>query len=343
MATLPTVIALDIGHSAVKVRAACDGRREQLIFPSVVSHAIHISEEGSARSAALETVRVRDRDYFFGRTAIVQGGAEVETGMSEDWIQEYAHQALILGALKKLELKHPPILAEKAIVALGLPAKFYSKQKDSLIQICRDLIPSANIQVMPQPYGPYLTLQYDADGMENRRHKPGSESWAIIEVGHFTTDFALIKEGDWIERGSNSCIGATSAVHHLQRLIEAHAKVSVTMLDATRAMEQGFIMLRGEKVDLTAQITEVSKLFSDEVIPFAQRLWGREALSLNGVIVAGGGSNLVREAVRSAFGTAFDSGESRFAVAEGFLRGCLAAARARAMAESRKTAQPAQA
>lgn len=340
MNALPPVIALDIGHSAVKVRAFCDGRREQMIFPSVVSHALHISEEGAARSAALETVRVRDRDYFFGRTAIMQGGAEVETGMSEDWIQEYAHQALILGALKKLALKQPPINPQGAIVALGLPAKFYSKQKDHLIQICRELIPGASVQVMPQPLGPYFTLQYDAEGVENRRQRPSSESWAIIEVGHFTTDFALIKEGEWIERGSSSCTGASSAVQHLQRLIEATTKVSVTMLDATRSMEQGFIMIRGEKIDLTAQITEASKIFCEEVIPFAQRLWGREALSLNGVIVAGGGANLVRDGIKNAFGTAFDSTESRFAVAEGFLRACLAAARARELAHSRKAAQP---
>jgi plasmid segregation protein ParM len=341
MDSLPPVIALDIGHSAVKVRAAFDGRREQLIFPSVVTHAIHISEEGAARSAELETVRVRDRAYFFGRTAIVQGGAEVETGMTEGWIQDYVHHALILGALKKLAQKQPPINTDGAIVALGLPAKFYSKQKEQLIQICRELIPTAIVQVMPQPLGPYFTLQYDSDGLENRRHKPGSESWAIIEVGHFTTDFALIKEGDWIERGSNSSLGASSAVQHLQRLIEANFKVSVTLLDATRAMEQGFIMLRGDKVDLTAQITEASKIFCEEVIPFAQRLWGREALSLNGVIVAGGGANLVRDAVLAAFGTAFDSGESRFAVAEGFLRACLAAARARAMSQARKSQQAA--
>ena len=342
MANLPPVISLDVGHSAVKVKAMADGRREQIIFPSVVTPAFDISEEGAAKAAALETVQVRDRSFFFGRTAVVQGGAEVETGMSEEWIHDHAHHALILGALKKLSMKQPAILADKAIVALGLPAKFYAKQKEALIQICRELIPGASIQVMPQPLGPYFTLQYEADGVENRRHRTNNESWAIIEVGHYTTDFALIKEGEWVERGSSSCVGASSAVQHLQRLIEKHMKFSLSMLDATQAMERGFIMVRGEKKDLTPLITEAKSIFLDEVIPYAQRLWGREAISLNGVIVAGGGANLVRDGIHQAFGTAFDSPDSRFAVAEGFLRACLAAVRAREIAQSRKT-QPASA
>ena len=94
MANLPPVISLDVGHSAVKVKAMADGRREQIIFPSVVTPAFDISEEGAAKAAALETVQVRDRSFFFGRTAVVQGGAEVETGMSEEWIHDHAHHAL---------------------------------------------------------------------------------------------------------------------------------------------------------------------------------------------------------------------------------------------------------
>lgn len=338
MSTSQTVIALDIGHSAVKAMACASERRERVLFQSVVCPAIDISEEGSARAAALETVEVNGRKWFFGRTAALQGGAEVETGMSENWISDPAHLVLALGALKKLEAKSPPISAEGALVVVGLPAKLFAKQRSLLVDLLQPLMPGSTIKVFPQPLGPYLALQFNEQGQETTRRQRADEAWAIIEVGHFTTDFALLRGGDWIERGSGSCAGASSAIAHLQRSIESRTGHSITLLEASRAMENGSITLFGQQSDLTAEIEHAKQLFSDEVLPFAQRLWDREARTLNGVIVAGGGANLVRERVKAAFGSAIDAVERRFAVAEGFLRAGLAVSRAAQLRASRSAA-----
>lgn len=333
-----TVIALDIGHSAVKLIAAAGGRRERILFPSVVTPAFGISEESAARAASLETVNVRGRDYFFGRTAVVQGGAEVETGMSENWIHETAHLALALGAMKKLAAKVPPFELEGATVVFGLPAKFYAKQRSILKDMMQPHLPHADIRVLPQPLGPYFAIQFDDAGNQNRRRNTDQEAWAIVEVGHFTTDFALTKAGDWVERCSGSCVGASSATQQLQRMISERTGRTVSLLDATRAMETGEILIRGEAINLVAEIEESKRIFSDEVIPFAQRLWDRDAWSLNGVIVAGGGARLVRDAINATFGSAIDSEDSRFAVAEGFVRAGLHAQRTRQLAAQRQAA-----
>ncbi len=42
---METVIALDVGHSAVKVVADSGGHRQQLMFRSVAIPAFHISED----------------------------------------------------------------------------------------------------------------------------------------------------------------------------------------------------------------------------------------------------------------------------------------------------------
>lgn len=338
MSTTQTVIALDIGHSAVKAMACAADRRERVMFQSVVCPAIEISEEGSARAAALETVEVNSKKWFFGRTAALQGGAEVETGMSENWISEPAHLVLALGALKKLQLKSPPIVADGALVVVGLPAKLFAKQRALLVDLLQPVMPKAMIKVLPQPLGPYLALQFNEMGLETTRRQLADEAWAIIEVGHFTTDFALLRGGEWIERSSGSCAGASSAIAHLQRSIENRTGHSITLLEASRAIETGSITLYGKRSDLTAEIELAKQLFSDEVLPFAQRLWDREARTLSGVIVAGGGANLVHERVRTTFGSAIEAVEKRFGVAEGFLRAGLAASRARQLSASRAVA-----
>ena len=72
---LQPVIALDIGHSAYKVIASANGRRERLLFPSVVTAAVEIAEDSAAADALRETVGVGGRKFFFGETAAVQGVA----------------------------------------------------------------------------------------------------------------------------------------------------------------------------------------------------------------------------------------------------------------------------
>lgn len=322
------VAAIDIGHSSVKARVAYGPHRESVYFRSVVTDAQPISEDGARAAAERETVTVRGRRFFFGETAILQGGAEIESGMSEAWINTQAHMALFLATLKKFKQLPVPVEFDGGILCVGLPAKFYSKQREMLISILQPHVSRAEIIVFPQPLGPFFSMQYNEDGTENRRRDLLSEAWAIIDVGHFTTDFALMKNGTWIERGSGSSGGAAFVADQLAKKLSDAFKVSINPLEATDALAAGHIKLFGERIAVDEHIAAARQSFASQVLDQAEYFFGKDARGLDGILIAGGGADLVKDAVGERWRCVVDCVDSRFAVSEGFLRAGLALARA---------------
>lgn len=321
------VAAIDIGHSAVKVRVAFGPHRESLSFRSVVTDARPISEDAARKAAERETVTVRGRRLFFGETAILQGGAEIESGMSEAWITTQPHMALFLAALKKLKQLPVPVDLSGGILCVGLPAKFYAKQREMLISILQPHVLNTEIVVFPQPLGPFFSMQYNEDGTENRRRDLANESWAIIEVGHFTTDYALLKNGTWIERGSGSSGGAAFVADQLAKKLSDAFKVSITPLEATDALVAGHIKLFGDRVPVADHIAGARQAFMAQVMDQAEYFFDKDVRGLDGILVAGGGADLVKESIAERWKCVVDCVDSRFAVAEGFLRAGLALSR----------------
>jgi plasmid segregation protein ParM len=98
-------IAIDGGHSMFKVRAASlslPDQRFSFQIPTVVMPAIVLTNEQTHQKAELETVELDGRKYFFGETAQRQGRSEVYTGQNAEWIESPQHDALVLGAWRKV-------------------------------------------------------------------------------------------------------------------------------------------------------------------------------------------------------------------------------------------------
>jgi len=83
---LQGAVGFDIGHSSVKISCFVNGAKHDIIFPSVATPAFTISDENEERRASDETVVVNGKSYFFGKTALIQGGLSCSTGLSENWI-----------------------------------------------------------------------------------------------------------------------------------------------------------------------------------------------------------------------------------------------------------------
>ncbi len=324
---LQPVIALDIGHSACKVIACANGRRERLLFPSVVTSAVEIAEDSAAADALRETIEVGGRRFFFGDTAVVQGVAEAESGMAENWISHPHHQVLLLGALRKVKQAFQDLDPSKAILVLGLPAQYYSAQRNTLLSSMRNLVPGAQVVVLPQPLAPYLAIQYAIDGREDRARPVAAESWAVLEVGHFTLDVCLIAESKWVERAKGSCAGAYRLVEALAAKLSQRIGSSVSMLEAQRALASGYVRVFGRKEDIAEDLAAARREYAEEVLEFAAMKLDRDARSLDGILVAGGGAQLIYDRVRDRWPNATLAAHGRFDVAEGYARSGLALAR----------------
>ena len=314
-----TTIGLDVGRSAVKVVANAGGVYFRDLIPSIVSPAIELADESTAAKAELDTVEVGGRKYFTGDTARLQGGASMTVGLSDDWTNSTEYLVLVKAALKRLDARGVAGLDQPFIV-LGTPAKLYGAEKERLIARTQEVV-AAEMKVLPQPMGAYCSFFQDQRGVPIKdRQFDGSRvrSWAVVEVGHFTTDFLLMKEGQYIERVADSCEGINYAAEHLVRLL-AKESIPVTLLQAEEALRTKKVFHFGQR-DVSVPVAKAVDFVVQKILAKAAALLSKDVATLDGVLLAGGGGEIIADALKEKWPHTVLLENPRMAVADGFCR-----------------------
>lgn len=320
-----TIIALDIGRSAVKAiavwrEAGSDEKRQEVTIPSVVSLAIPIQEEATAAAAERETVEVDSTKYFIGNTARLQSAATSTTGLSDDWIEKPDYRALVLGAIKHFSQVKVPGL-NNPFVVVGTPANLFGTQRVRLQELTAKAIPG-EVRVLSQPMGAYFCHITNRSGVPVndlvRDANGRKRSWAVIEVGHFSTDFLLMKEGAYIESKSESCEGIYLAAEHLSRILTAQGMKS-SMLQSEESLRTRTFRHFGEH-DVGPQVDDAISHVVAKIMAKAEQLFADEVAGLDGVLLAGGGASAVAKPLRDHWANVVVLENPRMSVAEGFVR-----------------------
>lgn len=321
-------IAIDGGHSMFKVRAASlssPDKRLSLQIPTVVMPAITLTNEQTLQKAELETVELDGRRYFFGDTALRQGRSEVYTGQNADWIESPQHDALVLGAWRKTmqAFGNPPA---RVHLVMGLPAKFVGPQRDALRSRITALLtprlqPGQTLRVMVQSQAdaPLQWLSIQANGDPARERDLDNEAWGVIEIGHYTTDFALCDRGAMMEYAAVSCAGMHLVYDGMSSAL-AQAKLPTSLDVVESAVHTGGIKHYGERVDISPLLNQAKAGFEAMVMDEANRVFGQKAAVLDGIIVGGGGAEILLDGLKQRYPNAVCSNEPRMMVAEGFCR-----------------------
>lgn len=322
------VIAADIGHSAVKA-IAWDGKETHRFFvPSVVCQAFAISDEAEAKRALAETVNVAPGPagrFFIGETALIQGSSNITT-LSENWISTREHRALMLGVIKKIQDNVKFDLQPDLV--MGLPTNLFKTQADELTAIVQEVFPDFNsVKIIPQAMGPLYELLLEPNGVPSRSHQT-NESWGVVEVGFYTSDFMMTKNGRWSQSASDVCNGVRVAVEHLRRVM-ADKGITMSLHEAENALKSKTVRSFGKSLDISKEVEEAAAVISTEVTDAAKRLMESYVRQLDGVLVAGGGASLVFDALSAEWPHCVLVNDSRFSVAEGMLRLGIARSRKR--------------
>ena len=315
------IVGMDIGHSAVKVAVANAAAAPVYgIFPSVVCPAFDISDDAERSRASLEAVDVDGRSYFIGETAALQGRRLASTGLNEHWISSPEYAALLLGAWRAATRLAGAPLADPMLV-MGLPTHLFARQCEALRQIAARHLPvkTINLKIMPQSIAPYQLAMLTPAGTPLPGKQMAQESWGVVEVGYFTSDFCLVQNGRWVEKASGACPGVRLAAEYLARQI-GRRDLTVSLLEAEGALASGEIRHFGKPLDVRAERELAVRMVIDEVVDTATRLMGSYARSLDGVIVAGGGGELVFAELQKRWPHCRLAEKPRFAVAEGMRR-----------------------
>jgi plasmid segregation protein ParM len=321
-------IAIDGGHSMFKVRAASlasPDERFSFQIPTVVMPAIVLTNEQTRQKAELETVELDGRKYFFGETALRQGRLEVYTGQNADWIESPQHDALVLGAWRKAmqSFGNRPACVH---LVMGLPAKFVGSQRETLRHrilalLTPRLMPGQTLRVLVQSQAdaPLQWLSIRNDGSREPHRDLDNEAWGVIEIGHYTTDFALSDRGAMMEYASVSCPGMHLVYDGMSSAM-SQAKLPTSLDVVETAVRRGGIRLFGQQMDVSHLLAQAKAGFEAIVMDEAERIFGQKAAVLDGIIVGGGGAKLLFNALKDRYPNATCSDEPRMMVAEGFCR-----------------------
>lgn len=213
---------------------------------------------------------------------------------------------------------------------VGLPTHLYRRQRNTLRDIVKHHVDVGELQIIPQAMGPYHAVMLAANGMPAPDRNMADEAWGVVEVGHFSTDFMVMKKGRWIQEASDVCSGARVAAARFQRLL-AERGITVKLVQTEAALQSGRLRHLGENLDVTTERDLAATMLVAEVIDTAQRLMDAHVGELDGVIVAGGGASLVYKSIRAKWPHTIMADDSRFTVAEGMRRYGEGVVRVRAM------------
>lgn len=311
-------IGLDIGHSAVKVAAI-----HPILFPTAAMPAVELAVGEASTAAKDDTVWVGSRRFFVGDTAIIQSGGRAINGLTDDWIDSDEHNALMVAGYRKALRQFG---TQSASVALGLPSRLYKTQKARLRARAAMLLslPQERIYVVPQPLAAFYTNMLDPDGLPSARGGDDAK-WYIIDIGYYTTDFGIVDRGVWSAAGQESMAGTHVAAQHVKRLISDHHGLDLTIRDAEQVLRTRAFRDQGENINAADFIDQATELVAKSIIDGATQVFGAGAIrSAAGIYVAGGGANLLFDAIARTWRHAVSPKNPRFAIAEGLRRCALA-------------------
>ena len=315
---MQTVIAIDLGHSAVKLSSRkSDGSLLNLTVPSFVCPAFQLSDETAQSRADLETVTVDGKPYFFGETARIQGQMKNPVGSYDDWITSTEHTVLLLGSIKLAASQGVDV--ENPWLVLGLPTHLFLRQKDVLKNFVLGFLKTDKIQVMPQPVGAYQATMLDEQGIQVANRNIPGQTWGVVDIGYYTTDFLVVENGEFIEDAMGACSGMRKASERMVKLLTKRG-ISSDIQEAESSIQSRMIKNFGKSTDVGLEVDQALAKTIAEVIDSLGRLMSSYARKMDGLIVAGGGAHMIYPAIHEKYPTAVLAHNSRFAVAEGMRR-----------------------
>ncbi|MBE0506576.1 MAG: ParM/StbA family protein [Marinospirillum sp.] len=315
-------VGLDIGRSGVKlVFNATDSQNppEEIVFPPCAMPASVLADEAERRRAAPDTVIIDGQSWWFGQTAQIQsmGGAE-KSGNFASWAHTEDYKALTHGALKRVRDRYPKAILK---IACALPSESTSKDRDAVVDMTREVAGShCKVTCQVQPEG--IFFQHVAN---NPALSESGVNVLVIDVGRYSTDFAVISGGSPVRNAYRSVPGVARATDILWDRLMAKPEFGSTKRPSIERLETALmehsITLSARKYELEDSRKAVNSL-AQEILRATKEVIDKMTGGIDHILLAGGGAPLVSPIFQEVYGIE-KSSSSRFIVAKGlFQRAC---------------------
>lgn len=336
-------IGLDLGRSAVKVCAMLGSNRINLSFPTAVMPAARsLVFDELEESAAADSVMLNGMSYWTGATALRQGIDKAPVGRTDEWLIQTDHDALLLSAVKRIRAAGIEFDPGRAVITVGVPSRVAKERRD-LVKRVRERVgellgdgkAKPLVNVVAQPIGVIAAYTMTDGGDVKDGADPDSHSYAVIEIGQHTTDFAAVVEGEPIVSAADSSEGVEVIAAHVLDSLRSELKqddLELGVRDLQIMMTSPTKKVRGQTINLRPMIERaVADVLAPKILAKAKEVFGRQLLqSADAILLAGGAAPWVYTLIKTdpLLGHTVMLENPREAVAEGFAR--LAAAVAKA-------------
>lgn len=310
-----TIIALDVGRSEVRMIADYKGKREVITCSGYVMPAARMphSDEG---------IEYDGQKYYVGETARIQGLADMTVGTDPNWIMKMEFRILCLWAFERLAKRGVPGL-DNPLVIIGTSASLYTSQRNKLEEIVRTIIPG-EVKAISQPMGVYLSYMLDNRGVPHRERRlgpsGGKPSWAVLQVGHFTSDFLFIKEGINVEIKASTCPGMITAINALNFDLTSKGYAAQTDVRCLKSLLTGRTMVAGAEIEIRDEVDRALVVAANRIRAGFYRHFYDDTDELAGMVLAGGGAELIYPLIRDLMHNVILLENPRMAVVEGYMR-----------------------
>lgn len=305
------VVALDVGRSGVKIAFMFKNEVKTHFIPSVVIPAKAITFDTNAKATSDNTIEIDGVRYFVGETAIEQGARE-SVGLSSNWLNSIEHRALLLRSQKLLKSYG---VVPKLIVA-GLPVDTFDSFKKMLFDQVTAIF-ACNVLPVPQPWGVYQDCLLNNDGRYISANASASkEKFAVIDIGHFTTDILLMSNYNWIQESSGSTIGMSKACTELGSMLASEG-ISTTAIECQEIIKTKAIKEFGVMRDVSEMVDRAVNVTRLQVVQAATNLLGTHARTIDHIVIAGGGALCMIDDFKKLWPISSMAENPRFSVALG--------------------------
>jgi len=265
------VLGIDIGFGSVKVYS--DGVEYK--FPTAVAYM------PDDEVMEVEKINVGGRYFVVGKDVKYVARNKIEIPGVKDLIRWS-------GVFLKYVLDK---FGEFEVVVSGLPpsAKRYVSEFEAVLRsVCRD----TRIKILPQGAG----ILYDVVSKESSLSEV-----MVVDIGYNTVDCLVAErvEGVWRKKRGITVegLGVMKAVLFMRDLFSSKMEFfknwSVSRL--VDAFEVGYVVVDGEKVDLSGYKAEAVKRYEEVLVGRLRSELGDDFRSIGSVVLAGGGAYYVSD------------------------------------------------
>lgn len=320
-------IGVDLGYGFVK---ATDGEKE-FVFPSVVGPARErVQSDFSMFANGLDnlTITVDDRTHFVGDLAIRQ--SEVASrSLDEHRVDDPSARVLVLTALALFT----PWEEETFNVVTGLPSAFYASTKDAWQNQFRGAFTVRfsdggepkekrifidKMRVVPQPFGTLYDRTLNGTGQVVDKEL-SRQTVGVVDIGFKTTDFAVARGMEYIDRLSGSITtGLSSAYSSIAARLRTDYQIHRENHEMDEIVERGQVRIAGKPQDISHIKQEAFERVAQRVLTELESMWNYRDLDV--MLVTGGGGTALSDYVLARFDNARLVDEAQLANVRGYAK-----------------------